>query len=472
MAETATKTGQPSFDLDILGQMPTLKLYTQLTFCYPLKDTSSKSGIAQTLSDGLERLAKGFPWVAGQVSNEGASEGNSGIFKIVPYKDIPLLIVKDYTDNVLVPSFEEMQKAEFPMRMFDEKLVAPRDTVPVGPEDVAPGLFPVFLVQINFIKGGLLLTVNAEHQAMDLIGQVAMISLLSKACHNEPFTEGDLKSGNWPRRDVVPFLDADWEPGPELSRQIAKSEPATIVSTEGVIGTSNTAPAPAPASVWNYFSFNAQSLATLKETATNDLVGSSGFASTDDVLTGLVWKAVIKARLPRLNLSQKCSFGRGIDVRKYFDVPATYPGMLQTMNVHTLTVEEVSKASLGKLGLEFRSQLDPKLSDIRQRAQALATTLNRTADKSPIDFAVDLDTTVDFMLSSWAKADCWNFEFNLGLGKPESVRRPRLMPFPGLAYFMPKSRDGEISLAICLVDYEMERLRKDEDFGKYARFIG
>ena len=39
-------------------------------------------------------------------------------------------------------------------------------------------------------------------------------------------------------------------------------------------------------------------------------------------------------------------------------------------------------------------------------------------------------------------------------------------------YLMPKAPDGEIVAAICLRDEDMERLRVDEGFTKYARFIG
>jgi hypothetical protein len=37
---------------------------------------------------------------------------------------------------------------------------------------------------------------------------------------------------------------------------------------------------------------------------------------------------------------------------------------------------------------------------------------------------------------------------------------------------MPRALDGEITIAICLRDEDMERLRADEEFAKYGRYTG
>ena len=76
------------------------------------------------------------------------------------------------------------------------------------------------------------------------------------------------------------------------------------------------------------------------------------------------------------------------------------------------------------------------------------------------------------MLSSWAKLDCYELDFNLGLGNPEAVRRPQFEPVESLIYLMPRRLDGEIAVAVCLRDGDVERLRVDDGFAKYGRYIG
>ena len=102
----------------------------------------------------------------------------------------------------------------------------------------------------------------------------------------------------------------------------------------------------------------------------------------------------------------------------------------------------------------------------------MATYMSRLPDKSSMSFTAKGNPSTDIMFSSWAKVDCWNLDFNLGLGPPESVRRPRFTPVESLMYLMPKTLDGEISAAISLRDEDLERLKADKEFTKYAKYVG
>ena len=117
---------QDSYSLDILGQQPDLTGYIQICSCFPLTDTSSHSAIINILTHGLERLSANFPWVAGQIVNEGASDANSGIFTIKPLEKIPCLVVKDLRDDPSMPTMDVIRQANFPFSMLDESVIAPR----------------------------------------------------------------------------------------------------------------------------------------------------------------------------------------------------------------------------------------------------------------------------------------------------------------------------------------------------------
>ena len=149
-----------------------------------------------------------------------------------------------------------------------------------------------------------------------------------------------------------------------------------------------------------------------------------------------------------------------------------YTGLVQNMTYHTYTLQELIEEPLGGVASQLRSALDPKTSSLGYNTRALATVLHRTSDKNIVDFTATLDLSADIMLSSWAKLDCYELDFNLGLGKPEAVRRPQFEPVESLVYLMPRTLDGEIAVAICLRDEDMERLRADEEFAKYGRHIG
>ncbi|WP_105605767.1 hypothetical protein [Cronobacter sakazakii] len=78
-----------------IGQQPFMvKIYTQISFCFPITDPSTHPAITATLKTGLQRLSQSFPWVAGQVKDDG-----TGVFKIKPFEETPPLVVKDLRDD-------------------------------------------------------------------------------------------------------------------------------------------------------------------------------------------------------------------------------------------------------------------------------------------------------------------------------------------------------------------------------------
>ncbi|CAA7269059.1 unnamed protein product [Cyclocybe aegerita] len=456
-----------NYDLDVFGQQPGLSnLYTQISCCFSVADASSHTAIINTLTNGLERLSASFPWVAGQVVNEGSGEGNSGTFKIIPLERIPRLVVKDLRNDPSMPTMDALRRANFPFSMLDESIVAPRNTLPGSP-DGSPS--PVFLLQATFITGGLLLTFVAQHNVMDMTGQGQIIDLLSKSCCNEQFTSEELSSGNLDRRNIIPLLDDSYKPGPELAHQMVKPTPSQTISKD-----SNAHPESDPPSKcsWAYFTFPSHSLAALKSLATIDATLASGYISTDDALSAFIWQSIIRARQPRLKPTGEVTFARAIDPRRYLDISPTYPGIVQNMTYHKRTVQKLVEDPLGAIASELRLAVDPKTSNLGYQTRALATFLDRILDKGNASVTATINLSTDIMLSSWAKQDFYDLDFNLGLGKPEAVRRPRFTPVESLLYLMPKALDGEVAAALCLRDEDMERLRADEECARYGRYIG
>lgn len=420
-----------------------------------MPDDASHRAIINTLINGLERLTASFPWIAGQVIIEGATEDNTGISKIKPLERIPRLVVKDLRNDASIPTMDALRQAKFPMRMFDEDIICPCKTLPLpGSSDG----FPVFLLQANFISGGLLLSLVGEHGAMDMTGQGQIIGLLSKVCRNGSLTDEEVSAGDLPRHNLIPLLEDSYEPGSELARQIMK--PAG----------ESAPPLPPAKSTWAYFTFSPTELAALKSRAMETV--PSGHVSTDDVLSALIWQSIMRIRLARLSPETKSTFARAVDVRRFLGIPETYPGLIQNMTYHTSTLQKLAEEPLGVVASRLRSALDPHVSNLGHQTRALATFLNRAPDKTIFSFTASVDLSTDIMLSSWVKINCYELDFNFGLGKPEAVRRPRFDPFESLTYLMPKALGGEIAAAICLRDEEMERLRVDEEFAKYGTYIG
>ncbi|ANB14255.1 Ayt1p [Sugiyamaella lignohabitans] len=466
-----TDTLFDDFPVDIFGQIPSLNIYTQICLCYSIDSDTDEESIISTLKDGLQRLKEKFPWTAGQVVNE------SGVFRIRPLEGVSQLLVKDLRNDSAAPTaptMESLRESEFPIHMLDESLIAPRRTLPGHPDEASLTERPVFMVQANFISGGLLLTFIGQHNAMDMIGQERIVSLFSKACHNETFSSDELNIGNLHRSGNIQLIDAPLETLPYNSLSTSTrltSETASKDTSWGDESTNNKDSKDGPTSCsWALIKFSANALANLKAIANNDK--TTEFISTDDVLTAFTWQGIIRARLNnRLETSRTVKLARAIDVREYVGLPAKYPGIVQNMSIHSLTLQEISDEPLGVVASNLRAVLDPKTSHLGYDTRAIATVLTRAPDKF-VSFASSLDLKTDIMLSSWAKVNFFNLDFNLGLGKPESIRRPQFTPVESLIYFLPKSPEGDIVICLCLADADLEKLQSDPLFAKYGHYIG
>lgn len=435
-----------SFSIPVgsLGNTPLLKLYTQLSLCFGLSKDSSKdqNHIVGILNNGLERLSVAFPWVSGQVVP--GKEG-SDTYRIVPLTRKLQLIVNDLTADGSI-SMDRLRKARFPFRMLDESILAPRSTI-CGPD--SPDDLPVFFVQATFIRDGVILTFLTQHQVMDMVGQEAVMRLLSKACSGEPFTDEELSSGQLQSDIITPLEQSDLQVPEQPSE--AQSSPADCS--------------------WTYFSFSHKALQQLRSIAQEHLKGVE-YVSSDDALTAFIWQSVTRARLYRLSSEKQLKLARAVDVRRYLDVPATYPGLVQNMTYHKFEVRKLVNEPLGHIASDLRKSVDPRTSTLAHDTRSLVALLNSLHDKTAVSFISDQDPTVDISLSSWSKVDAYNLDFGLGLRKPEAVRRPQFTAFESLVYFMPRAPNGEVVVGMCLREDDLSRLQADEWYSNFVDYIG
>ncbi|KAI0860538.1 putative trichothecene 3-O-acetyltransferase [Xylaria cubensis] len=448
--------------LDLFGQR-IVPVFTQISFCFEIPDDFRVEDIPNVLIRGAECLAEHFPWVAGQVVCEGATENNTGCYKIKFLEDKPQVWVRYLQDDASFPSWNTLKQSGFPMNALDESIVAPRKTTS-GPGQSTPA--EVFQLQATIIKGGLILTFLGHHQAMDGTGQAQVISLFSKACRGETFTHEELRIGNLSPENSVQILNDPWTPGPELEYNILKQE--TSQPGPGRVQ----CPFSMELGVWSYFNFPAPALRELKSQANRTISPNLGYITTDDALTAFVWQSIARTRLPRYAPTAEALFARAVDLRRYLNIAETHPGFVQSMTYHNSSMGQLAHGSLGAIAADFRVAVDPITSNLEYHGRSLATLISHTPDKRTISFLAGCDLSRDVMLSSWANQNSYQLDFGLGLGRPHAVRRPRFDSLPGLVYFMPKSPDGAIGVAICLSADDTENLRSDIKFIEHAIHVG
>ncbi|PSR94183.1 transferase family-domain-containing protein, partial [Coniella lustricola] len=491
------------FPLDTLGQQARInRLYTSVTFCFPLSDSgndshdsdddsaeSTREEVIETLQQGLDRLATSFPWTAGQVIRDD----KDGVFKIVKASSAVqlasrrLLVVKDLRKDPSVASWKELQENEFPFRMMDEEVLAPRRTMDADADDNSAER-PVLLIQANFVRGGgLLLTVSGQHGSMDMAGLAQVIALLAKGMRGEVYSRQEIEAANVTRKGRIPLPAEDALPQHE----------AGINGQQSLEGSDALAFSPCSAAAtyqgplaWAHIAFSAEDLRygvkryALKEKTWRD------FISRDDALTALMWQAISRAREESYlqhsdptddsnNVSPTTRLTRMVDVRQHFGLPATYPGLFVTSTAHSGTLQEIAgKRSVGSLALDFRAALkDTEALKQSLQKQAAAMIQDRDAvDKENIAARTSSGPRLEIKVSSWAKEKLYDVDFGLFLGKPEAIRRPRFASGAreGLLYFLPETRGspgGEVVVALCLREGDMSRLRERGKIVSWGRWI-
>lgn len=127
--------GEDYGDADVLGQWPQLKTYNHGTVVF--RDPGyPREMIEMVVRFGTEAVIEQIPWIAEQVIHVGETETNSGRFETAPWPEDqpPNEIVRFKNCDDLLPSFEELQEAGFPVHMLPGDVLCP---VPGFPEIVS-----------------------------------------------------------------------------------------------------------------------------------------------------------------------------------------------------------------------------------------------------------------------------------------------------------------------------------------------
>lgn len=455
-----------SLELDFQGQLPSLRVYTQLAITYVLPPSRESdvnvAQLEQTVRAGLVRLARVVPWTTGVVSAEGQSGNCSGRYHLVWNEDQPAgervnLCVRDARGKCPVSGLTPLP----------EELVCPQATLPSskdGPEHA-------LLTQLTILDRAVVLTVLTSHATADIIGHVTLMRWLDLCCRDQPIPADELATSRLNRADVVPLLPKDWMPGSEMAfpaESTSDAVPCDLPTPrQGVDQVGN----------WTLFRFQPQDLDELKGTAAASLGGTADWISTDDALTALIWTSLTRVRVEcgERSLIQHVKEGRpiflsrAVDMRWAFTVSESYPGLLTLLLVDALPLDRLLSAPLGEVAGRLRAKLREQ-GLLAQRTRGWATVVARTPERESMGLLGPVDASKgDVLVSSWTKADTvWRLTMGLGLGQPQAVWRPAFAPIPGLVYLLLRAPNGNVDVTLCLNRDELAALCANPTWARAA----
>lgn len=469
---------QPHYQ-DVVSQFPLLNAYTNYLAIFKLDDGIPQASVVSAVRTAFDELKAKVPWLGHHVVNIGSGPGNSGYFTSKPWPaDVPRndFFVKQCA-GVVAP-FAVMEKTGFPISMIPADVIETWPSLPT-PATVSPA--PVAALQLNFIQGGLILTITNHHTMMDGTGLLVFRRMLATLMEGKPIPDDEIAAANLDRTRVIPLLT----PGETIkdhTHLVRRPQPPPPP------------PASAPPAEWRVFRIprkaviEIRSLAGSRESSTS-WIPTVPRISTNDALAAFCWQRIAAARLPLLlrrrphERSPLGRFGRAIDGRRAMGVPPAYMGHMVCHAVLWLPLSTVASAPLAFLACALRQALDEANNPWAVRSYA--TFLAREPDRSRLLYGGPQNPETDVGLSSLVTSLDWESEpalrFGPLLGAPAAWRKANHAPFPGCVYFLDTERkvvggdggggdgDGDLILTtlICLAQDELDALSKDKEWTKY-----
>ena len=434
-----------------------MRTYTQMLLCFPLAQHVDRSNIVAVLERAAAALLDAIPILAGQVVNhkEGSNDAStSGIFQVIPYSHPNGSPVKvKYLDDFT--SYENFRGAGAPASMLDATVLAPMKGFPEHYSDT--DVTPVFIVQANFIPGGLLLCCAGMHNVMDATGLGQVVRMFATLCRGAALSADDVSAATLDRAYLPIALKPTQSPmsHPELA---PKPGPATPTNAENV-----------PTSVWSYINISASKLRSLKAECLRDLASDIAWVSTNDAVTAWFWRTITEARRSRVNTEKDTTLLRAISGRQVLDPPllGNYLGNVVICASCKLNMTSLIERPLSSSAQAVRKATN-KIDD--HYVRSFASLISMEPDRNKISFSMN-DPDHDFLISSWTSLPVYE-DFGNVIGQPEFVRRPTSPPWTNVCYIMPKRPDGSFDLLVSLREDDMLRLRENEQFAAVAEYLG
>ena len=460
----AKSGGDDELYQDVVSQFPFLNGYSHVTFSFQPDEAFSQETVIASLRNALDELTAQVPWLAGQVLHTPGLPGTSSVYTLAPWPSNgsknEMLMVKDC--KKLLPPMAQILQAGVPISMLDAGVLTPFPSLPY-PHGLEPPI-PVMVLQVNFLKGGVIVNMSTHHMAIDGTGIVQIMRLLSTVLQGRRITAADLEQANRDRRYVVPLIPSG---EPVKDHSWLRAPPGY-----------KTAPPSSPPK-WCYFKLPVSVLPMLRKKASSSASPQERSQLSDnDILSAFCWQRITAIRLARgFSPDTLTKITRAIDGRGAVGVPITYVGHLTYHAVAQLPMNSVVLMSLSAVAQTLRRSLTA--ANTTWAIRSFATFMAREPDRARLVYGglrnldTDLGTTAFTSSQSTGQEDdsAMPNDFGPVLGRLKYTRRPNASPIPGTITVCP-TEGAAIPILLCLPEADLEGLKKEAEWRRYARYVG
>lgn len=462
------------------------RFYAKFIFFFRLQQDQNIRTVHGILEKGLRMTLCDIPVFAGKVYFIRPDDRNSTVGRLeIRYPaiqspgSIPELVFKDYTDDI---DYDDLINKGVPQDELDGEKLLPTSSAP----DLATGA-DVLVLQANYVDGGVLLGVAIFHSATDATGSTTFLRLWANNCSRvqdeNAVSESalHLSPGSLDYSSLREYIStSEKEPlcAPQENWRLLGLCPLRLdretLSLATMLRTT-----PKKKMTTSIFYFSPKSFLQLKKDGS--MSGSSRLISSNDVLMGLLWRAIMRARIaaaapPRDHIEHvEATLDTTLDARPLFPgLSSDYVGSLILINTTRMPLSVLTDPStpLAQVSVEVRATVDEITQERARRALSLADIIpDYTKVTHPFaSFDGDEVCITSLIQLTWFELN-WGKMFDNG-GRIESLRptRRELDAVFRRCMVLPMRQNGGFEVLVSLFEEEMQHLEKDQEFNRYAMF--
>ncbi|KAG5816543.1 hypothetical protein H9Q74_000832 [Fusarium xylarioides] len=426
-------------EIDPLTNRVYLGEYHNLCFVFHAKPTYTCRVFIARIHKGLVSLSKEFPWVAGQVHYQGANK-----YKISPFQVIPRFQVENLP-NIPTFDFSKKEHEDLPMHWINKNHVPIQEPL----TDSKPS--PVMELKFTLSQSASILTVSMNSRVVDRTGLIMTVRMLAEACAR--------KLKKLPSSDVLTTekhaaffnIDKSLRHDRIPIRFVPDPQSFPSPSFEADIE-------------WALFTFDRQAVRDIRDLVLKGRDSPSQCfvdVDTDQAFSAFVFRNICCARDDRLTSGWTARCFRAVDARNALGArtqtaKGKHLGALQHMTCNSYT--NPSTMSIGRIATDLNKASSPSVlsQDVQHFLFNTGTAVGHPAFISDAIF----NPAQDVAIVSWADVECKSSDFKLSpLWKVRCIRVPYHRPASeGLVYFMPRSAEDEMTVALSLRKTDLEKL--------------
>ncbi|KAK5987991.1 O-acetyltransferase PC-16-like protein [Cladobotryum mycophilum] len=416
---------------------------------------STSLRIPEALKDGLAGLVKDVPYLLCGVIDADAPQGSVGLSE--PYQTLDdLFSQRNLSAEV---DYTELKSNNFPPLAFNELNIFPED---LASEDGHSQ--PVFRAVLSLVRGGFLLHVSVHHSTTDIVGFGALLKIWASHCNTGSSTPLGF-SISWLDRDAICKAPA---------KHASIDMPLLLNATKQTGDLQSQNSMDSSEMETSIFRFFAGSLQGLKTEVTKQLPVEIPWVSTGDILTALLWSAIVFAESEReidfLAVTEPpqgtklCQIRIPVNFRNRYAPPLPHEYLGAAFCVTLATAEE---ADLLSISARNRETLVPALARV---AAAIREAINRV-NKDEVDGMIEYlasqkdlkgiklgPANAGMSMVSWADEGIHDLYWGSDIGRCEAVRLPKLKSrrYP---IVLPRLPTGDLEVLISHQEKIMNRLK-------------